>query len=158
MEEFRYGRGLDGPLFLGKGPVSFYALLLPFLLSYFILYRPSFKKKGFPLLVMVLICLAISCWWPVYLLLYHRDMALFAADKESTAWLSHNVRPWYYYWKFFLESGIWSLFLITALIWPYWKKRVTLKKEYLLTVAWTFAVLILLSLLPEKKRVIYCRY
>ena len=129
---------LMGLSFLGKGPVSFYALLLPFLLSYFILYRPSFKKKGFPLLVMVLICLAISCWWPVYLLLYHRDMALFAADKESTAWLSHNVRPWYYYWKFFLESGIWSLFLITALIWPYWKKRVTLKKEYLLTVAWTF--------------------
>lgn len=142
---------LMGLSFLGKGPVSFYALLLPFLLSYFILYRPSFKKKGFPLLVMVLICLVISCWWPVYLLLYHRDMALFAADKESTAWLSHNVRPWYYYWKFFLESGIWSLFLITALIWPYWKKRVTLKKEYLLTVAWTFSVLILLSLLPEKK-------
>lgn len=113
---------LMGLSFLGKGPVSFYALLLPFLLSYFILYRPSFKKKGFPLLVMVLICLAISCWWPVYLLLYHRDMALFAADKESTAWLSHNVRPWYYYWKFFLESGIWSLFLITALIWPYWKR------------------------------------
>ena len=25
--------------------------------------------------------------------------------KESGAWISYNVRPWYYYWKFFLESG-----------------------------------------------------
>lgn len=142
---------LMGLSFLGKGPVSFYALLLPFLLSYFILYRPSVRKKGFPVLLMLVICLIISAWWPVYLLLYHPDMALHAADKEASAWLSHNVRPWYYYWKFFLESGIWSLFLVTALIWPYWKEKMRLKREYLLSVAWTFSILIFLSILPEKK-------
>lgn len=140
-----------GLSFLGKGPVSFYALLLPFLLSYFIIYRPVVRKKGGPVLVMVLVCLVISLWWPAYLYLYHKDMALYVANKESTAWLQHNVRPWYYYWKFFLESGIWSLFLLTALIWPYWKRRMRLKKEYALTVSWTLAILILLSLLPEKK-------
>ncbi|MDE5639524.1 MAG: phospholipid carrier-dependent glycosyltransferase, partial [Odoribacter sp.] len=53
--------------------------------------------------------------------------------------------------KFFLESGIWALFLITALIVPYWKKRVDFKKEYFLTVSWTFGILVLLSFLPEKK-------
>ena len=140
-----------GLSFLGKGPVSFYALLLPFLLCYFPLYRPSVKGKVLPLLAMVLICLAISLWWPVYLYLYHRDMAMFVAAKESTAWLERNVRPWYYYWKFFLESGIWSLFLITGLLWPYWKKRMHFRREYVLTVSWTFAILILLSFLPEKK-------
>lgn len=140
-----------GLSFLGKGPVSFYALLLPFLLCYFPVYRPSLKGKALPLAAMVLLCLAISLWWPVYLYLYHRDMAMFVAAKESAAWLERNVRPWYYYWKFFLESGIWSLFLITALIWPYWKRKTALKKEYLLTVSWTFAILILLSFLPEKK-------
>lgn len=140
-----------GLSFLGKGPVSFYALLLPFLLAYFILYRPSFRKMYLPLVVSVLICLLISLWWPLYLYLYHRDMALYVAAKESTAWLERNVRPWYYYWKFFLESGIWSLFLVSALAWPYWKKRLKFRKEYLLVVMWTFFVLILLSLLPEKK-------
>lgn len=140
-----------GLSFLGKGPVSFYALLLPFLISYFIFYRPSFRGKWGPLGVLVLICLLISLWWPAYLYLYHRDMALFVAAKETTAWMERNVRPWYYYWKFFLESGIWSLFLVTALIWPYWKKRLKYKKEYLFTVVWTFSVLILLSVLPEKK-------
>lgn len=140
-----------GLSFLGKGPVSFYALLLPFLLCYFPVYRPSLKGKAFPLSVMVLVCLAISLWWPAYLYLYHRDMAMFVAAKESAAWLERNVRPWYYYWKFFLESGVWSLFLITALLWPYWKKRITFRKEYLLAVSWVFAMLVLLSFLPEKK-------
>lgn len=142
---------LMGLSFLGKGPVSFYALLLPFLISYFAIYRPSVRKKGGPILIMVLLCLLISLWWPAYLYVYHRDMALYIADKESTAWLQHNVRPWYYYWKFFLESGIWSLFLLTALIWPYWKRRMSLKKEYAITVSWTLTILILLSFLPEKK-------
>ena len=90
---------LMGLSFLGKGPVSFYALLLPFLISYFAIYRPSVRKKGGPILIMVLLCLVISLWWPAYLYVYHRDMALYIADKESTAWLQHNVRPWYYYWK-----------------------------------------------------------
>lgn len=150
-KEFLGAGCLMGLSFLGKGPVSFYALLLPFLISYFILYRPSFKHKYVPLIFMILLCLVISLWWPAYLYLYHRDMALFVAEKESTAWLERNVRPWYYYWKFFLESGIWALFLVTALVWPYWKKRLKLKKQYVLTVLWTFSVLILLSLLPEKK-------
>lgn len=149
--DFLWAGVFMGLSFLGKGPVSFYALLLPFLLCYFPIYRPSVKGKIFPLLIMVLVCLAISLWWPIYLYLYHKDMAMFVAAKESTAWLERNVRPWYYYWKFFLESGIWSLFLVTALIWPYWKKRIALRKEYILMVSWTFAILILLSLLPEKK-------
>ena len=149
--DFLWAGVFMGLSFLGKGPVSFYALLLPFLLCYFPVYRPSLRGKLLPLSVMVLVCLAISLWWPVYLYMYHRDMAMFVAAKESAAWLERNVRPWYYYWKFFLESGIWSLLLITALIWPYWKKRITLRKEYLLAVSWVFAVLILLSFLPEKK-------
>ena len=150
-KEFLLAGVLMGLSFLGKGPVSFYALLLPFLISYFVVYKPSFKQKGFSVTGMILVCLLISLWWPCYLYLYHRDMALAVMAKESTAWVSRSVRPWYYYWKFFLESGIWSLLLVTALVWPYWKNKIRLKKEYLFSVCWTFAVLVLLSLLPEKK-------
>ncbi|MDR1755417.1 MAG: glycosyltransferase family 39 protein [Culturomica sp.] len=142
---------LMGLSFLGKGPVSFYALLLPFLLVWGILYRPSLKGKAYPLLAAVGICLAVSVWWPVYLYVYHREAALAVWNKESAAWLSHNVRPWYYYWKFFVESGCWSLLLLTALYWPYWKKRLAFRKEYLFCVAWTLAVLAFLSFVPEKK-------
>lgn len=150
-KEFAGAGFLLGLSFLGKGPVSFYALLLPFLIAYALIYRPSFRGKWGPIGLMVLICLVISLWWPVLLYLTHKELVLSVWNKESTAWLERNVRPWYYYWKFFAESGIWALFLVTALIWPYWKKRLALKKEYLFAVCWVFMILVCLSLLPEKK-------
>ncbi|KIO44480.1 MULTISPECIES: ArnT family glycosyltransferase [Porphyromonadaceae] len=142
---------LLGLSFLGKGPVSFYALLLPFLMSYFFIYRPKFGHKLWPVLLMVLIFILISFWWPLYLYVFHKDMALFVMAKESTAWIERNVRPWYYYWKFFTESGIWSLFLLTGLCWPWLKHKITLKKEYRLAIVWTLLSLVLLSCFPEKK-------
>lgn len=150
-KEFLLAGCFMGLSFLGKGPVSFYALLLPFLIAWGIVYRPSFKGKWWPVAVMIGLCLLISLWWPALLYFTHRDMLLSVWNKESTAWLERSVRPWYYYWKFFTETGVWALFLVTALIWPYWKKRMHFKKEYLFAVCWVFMVLICLSLLPEKK-------
>lgn len=140
-----------GLSFLGKGPVSFYALLLPFLIAWIGVYRPSFRGKWGGLSVMAGICLLVSLWWPALLYYTHRDMLLSVWDKESAAWLERSVRPWWYYWKFFTETGVWAFILVTALIWPYWKKRMTFRKEYVFAVCWVFMVLVCLSLLPEKK-------
>lgn len=142
---------LLGLSFLGKGPVAFYALLLPFLLTYLFIYKPSFKRKVWPIVVMLLLFAVISFWWPIYLYFFHKDTAMLVLAKESTAWMERNVRPWYYYWLFFAESGIWALFLLTGLCWPWLKHKVTLKKEYTLAVVWTLLALLLLSLFPEKK-------
>ena len=140
-----------GLSFLGKGPVAFYALLFPFLISYVWIYRPSLKRKGWPIVVMLLLFIVISFWWPLYLYVFHRDTALFVLAKESTAWIERNVRPWYYYWLFFAESGIWALFLLTGLCWPWLKKKIKMRKEYTFAVLWTVVTLVLLSLFPEKK-------
>ena len=141
-----------GLSFLGKGPVSFYALLLPFLITYIAMYRPSFRHKWWPMVMAVAICCVLSFWWPLYLYFTHPGGALGALAKESTAWLERNVRPWYYYWQFFTESGIWSLALLTALGGWYWlRKRMLFSKEYTLAVVWTLLTLVLLSLFPEKK-------
>lgn len=141
-----------GLSFLGKGPVSFYALLLPFLISYLVIYQPSYRHKWWPTLLMIVIFCVVSFWWPVYLYFSHADAAVGALVQESTAWLERNVRPWYYYWQFFAESGIWSLFLLTALLgWFILRKKVVFKREYTFTVLWTLLTLVLLSLFPEKK-------
>lgn len=140
-----------GLSFLGKGPVAFYALLLPFLISYICIYRPSLKGKGGPIAVMLLLFIVISFWWPLYLYVFHRETALSVLAKESTAWIERNVRPWYYYWLFFAESGIWALFLLTGLCWPWLKKKVRMRKEYTFAVLWTVVTLVMLSFFPEKK-------
>lgn len=140
-----------GLSFLSKGPVSFFALLLPFLISYSIIIRPNTKEKLLPMLSMIGVALVISFWWPVYIALFHPETGLAIANKESTAWMSHNVRPFWYYWKFPAESGIWALFWVTSLVVFFRKKQTDKYNIYKFSVAWTFAALILLSLIPEKK-------
>lgn len=136
---------------LSKGPVSLYALLLPFLISYFIFCRPCMKGKYAAVIVMVLLALIIGCWWYAYIFVYHSAAMSHVAAKESGSWLNHSVRPWYYYWKFFLETGVWSLLLLTAIFFPFKNKNLYTDKKFLQPLIWLFASLIFLSLLPEKK-------
>jgi len=140
-----------GLSFLGKGPVSFYALLLPFIISYIWVFRPSIKGKGFPFTVMIFVCLAVSFWWMAYIIIFHPDMALSVAHKESSSWINHNVRPLYYYWQFPAEAGIWALSLVTTIIYFFAFKKYEHRKEYKFSMIWFLASLILLSIIPEKK-------
>jgi len=140
-----------GLSFLSKGPVSFYALLLSFLIAYIIVYRPSVKGKGLPLALMIVTCILVSSWWNLYILAFHKEVAFAVAGKESSSWLNHNVRPFYYYWQFPAEAGIWAVLWVTSLIWYFLKKDTANRREYLFSIIWTFASLILLSIIPEKK-------
>lgn len=140
-----------GLSFLGKGPVSFYALLLPFLISFIFIYRPSMKRKWGGLLGMILLCLVISLWWYIALFLFYPDEAAYVLHKESASWINRNVRSWHYYSTFFLETGVWALAVLTSFAIPYWSNRLRMKKEYYFTLSWMILLVILLSCLPEKK-------
>lgn len=136
---------------MSKGPVSLYALFLPFVIAYVMLERPSIKGKWPQLTVMAIIAVVIGSWWYVYIYAFHGDELSTVVGKETGSWLNHNVRPWWYYWKFFLEAGVWSLLLLTAIVLPITSRNRRKNKQWLLPVAWMAGSLILLSLLPEKK-------
>lgn len=140
-----------GLSFLSKGPVSFYALLLPYLIMLVALPQPVMKGKWGWFVAMIVITLVIGCWWYVYLLVAHPAEVEAVLHKESGAWSNHNVRPWYYYWRFFLEMGAWSLLMLAALAFPYWRKHISVPRDYLLAITWAIASIVLLSLMPEKK-------
>ena len=136
---------------MSKGPVSFYALLLPFIISYYICFTPSMKGKWKWVLYMVILAIIIGGWWYSYIYIFHHEDMNHVANKEAGAWLSRSVRPWYYYWKFFLETGIWSLLLLSAIFLPFWSRKSRSDKSMLFPYLWMFLTLIFLSLLPEKK-------
>ncbi|HOV71657.1 MAG TPA: glycosyltransferase family 39 protein [Dysgonamonadaceae bacterium] len=143
-----------GLSFLSKGPVSFYALLLPFLIGFIIVEKPSLKGKVAPFIVMIVLTLIVSFWWPAYIAAFHPETGSAVAAKESGAWISHNVRPLWYYWQFPAEAGIWALFWVTSLFYYFYsfrKKIAEPRNIFRLSVIWTLAALILLSLIPEKK-------
>ncbi|GEQ86840.1 glycosyl transferase [Patiriisocius marinistellae] len=141
-----------GCSFMSKGPVSLYALLLPFLIAYGFTYKyQNFKSRIIPIVLFLVIALVLSGWWHYYTYIKDPETVLAITNKETGNWTSYNVRPFYYYWSFFTQSGIWTIPAFISLLYPYLKNRVFNKKAYLFTFLWTMASVVLLSIIPEKK-------
>jgi len=140
-----------GLSFLSKGPVSMYALLFPFLISYIAVYRTGIDEKKWSIAGMIFVALVVSFWWYGYTYFVNQDFAVGIAQKESANWLNYNVRPWYHYWQFAAEGGIWALFWITAIVYFFINRQTILQKEYKFSFIWFMATLVALSVVPEKK-------
>ncbi|PKA82171.1 4-amino-4-deoxy-L-arabinose transferase-like glycosyltransferase [Ulvibacter sp. MAR_2010_11] len=157
QREKKYQHALIAAVFFGfsfmsKGPVSFYALLLPFLIAFGIVYKyKNLKSRLLPLLVFLIVALVVSGWWHWYTYAFDPEAAAAITKKETENWTGYNVRPFYYYWSFFTQSGVWTIPAFIGLLYPYLKNRVIDKKAYLFTFLWTMASVVLLSLIPEKK-------
>ena len=101
---------LIGCSFLSKGPVSVYALLLPFLIAYFITY-PNLKKEKIKKIIPILITgIIIGLSWYTFIFIEDPTNLIYTTKKETSNWANYNVRPFYYYWSFFIQSGIWTIF------------------------------------------------
>jgi 4-amino-4-deoxy-L-arabinose transferase-like glycosyltransferase len=140
-----------GLSFLSKGPISVYVLLIPFLISYGLVYHFSFRKKILYLLIMLITGLSVGLSW--YMYVHIKDPVYFSkiVTHETTSWANYEVQPFYYYWNFFLQSGLWAIPSLTALIYPYLKSRTEDLKTYRFAILWTIISVILMSIIPEKK-------
>ncbi|NLI88019.1 MAG: hypothetical protein GX439_07225 [Bacteroidales bacterium] len=152
----RLGNSIAAGVFFGlsilsKGPISLYALFLPFLISYGMVYRFHLKGKGIYLINMLFIGLLVGLWWYAYVRLKDPEYFRAIVGHEAANWASYETKPFYYYWNFFIQSGLWTLPSLTALAYPYLKKRVDNLKAYRFSLLWTLFSVILLSAVPEKK-------
>ena len=137
-----------GASLLSKGPVSLYALFVPFLISYGWVYRyENLKDKWKPLLLFLIVGLSAGSWW--ILLVHYYDAEAFAeiAEVESGRWFSYNVRPIWYYWSFFVQSGIWTIPAFMGLFYWYLRSRVSNLKAYKFYILWTLFSVVLLSII-----------
>ncbi len=143
---------LIGCSFLSKGPVSMYALLLPFLIAYGVVlkYR-NFGRLWKPILLVLMTAFLVSASWSLYVYFFDTNAVSRITEKETGRWLDYNVRPFWYYWSFVIQSGIWTIPAFVGLLYPYLKNRVFNKPAYKFTLFWTLASVVLLSVIPEKK-------
>ena len=139
---------LMGLSFLGNGSIPFYSMLLPLIIVILLLKRPAMEGKWLPLVVMCLIVVATCGWRIAYLMSAFPDYQL---ASELNVFANDNTRPWYYYWRFSAEMGVWSLLLVAAFFVPYWYKRLSTKRLYRMALAWLVIALILLSAIPNKE-------
>ncbi len=143
---------LMGLSFLSKGPVAFYALLLPYLIARAASSGAApFKAHARPLLLAALVAIVISAAWPLHVYLAHPELSAEVARKESSAWLGRNVRPFFHYWSFPVQSGVWAVLGAAALVFPYARRRLGRSGVHGLLAGWVWAGVLLLSIFPEKK-------
>lgn len=137
---------LMGLSYLGKGMIPFYTLFIPFAGLYLFLFRPACRYKLIPMLLALSLAGIIVGGWMLYLAVNTQGELLpIAADTTFRA------HPWHATLRRFLtESGIWSIFLFTALFsWPWLRKKVAYRNEYGLAVLWLVSALIFLTLFPD---------
>ncbi|WP_299123617.1 glycosyltransferase [uncultured Winogradskyella sp.] len=137
---------------LSKGPISLYALFLPFIIAYGI----AFKFKGgalhnLKLFSLLIFGIVLGGWWYFHVRVADPETFTAITERETSNWSSYNVRPFYYYWSFFVQSGIWTIPAFISLLYPYLKSRVSNLKAYRFSFYWTIFAVVLLSIIPEKK-------
>jgi len=143
---------LIGLSFLSKGPVAFYSLLLPFIIGYALTHGLSpFKKNCKYLLLLIIVSIVISAAWPVFINITHPQTAHAIFQNETTAWFNRHIKPFWYYLQFPAMSGIWTFAALPLLWLPYIRKSIGKDKNTMMLIIWIISIVVLLSVIPEKK-------
>ncbi len=150
VSNFLFAGVLMGLSFMSKGPVAITAMLLPAVIALLVWRLPDMRGRWLALVGMIVIAVVLGVWWYAYIYLSVSDAATEIVQKETTSWVGHNVRPWWYYWRFFLESGIWAPLLVYVIVRAImgWKSENAATR---IGLVWTLAGVLILSLFPEKK-------
>lgn len=138
---------------LGNGLVAVYSMLMPWLVAIVLFKRPDMTGRWGPLLLLVVLAILPYGMWLWYIQIYHPEAAPESWGFLPARWTEKATRPWYYYWRFFAEMGIWSLILLAALLFPFWKKRIRTRRVYRFALAWLANGLVILASTPHKEMV-----
>lgn len=135
---------------LSKGPTGFYVIAAPFFLAYWIAYGfPKIKWSGWVWMGIVTVLIGFS--WYGYIYINDQETLINTLEAESTARTNRNVRSPIRYLSFPMQMGVWAIFALISLAFPYMKKKVSQPKSYTFFFWWTIICVILLSLIPSKK-------
>lgn len=135
---------------MSKGPTGFYVIAAPFFLAYWITY--GFPKiKWFGWIWMGILTAVIGFSWYGYIYFYDQETFLSIMEAESSARTNREVKPFTRYLSFPIQMGVWVIFALVSLAFPYLKKKTEFPKPYKFFFWWTIICFVLLSLVPSKK-------
>lgn len=144
---------LFGLSFLSKGPVAFYALLLPFLFSELVVNGAKKICRQWKKLLFVTGCgLIISVSWYLVIIMMHPEAMATMFSQETAAWSGRHIRVWWYYLpQVPMMLGIWVIHAVLVCIPMFASTRLQDSIPYKHLLLWTFGIVVLLSIIPEKK-------
>lgn len=138
---------------LSKGPVGIYGLIIPFIIAYLCIYGlENVKENKQWLSISILIGLVLASIWPLYMLIENKEIFLNVMKKEKNTWSSRHVKGLFFYWDYFIYTGIWILFTLVALKRSWSSERIKNKKFFNFVFLWHILIIVLLSVIKMKKK------
>ena len=135
-----------------KGPVSLYALWLPFLLAFAIDGGFDFLKKyKTQFFTAFLVALLLGFSWNLYMALFQPEASDFVINKETNSWVNRHVQPFYFYFHFAVYIGIWVVFMVSSFFYKYSAARINRFGKYKFQILWVLLTVLFLSIIPTKK-------
>lgn len=141
--------GLSG---LSKGPVGYYALLLPFTVAALVAGDRRKIRTHWRILLLALgLGVLLSVSWSAAAWVAMPQIFSGMITAERGAWLVRHTRPLWFYLQFPLMTGIWAI-PACATLWPgHAKHHVETLMSYWRPLVWLLTAVALLMLIPEKK-------
>lgn len=135
---------------LSKGPTGLYVISVPFFFAYWITYGfPKIKWGGWLWLGFLMLLIGLS--WYLYIYAFDKENLMRIIEIESNARTNHEVKPVTRYLSFPVQMGVWAVFAVISLAYPFVKKKTHHPDSYKFFFWWTIICLVLLSLVPSKK-------
>jgi len=137
---------------LSKGPVSVYALWIPFIVAYGLGNKFQYLKQHWPKVLIILILgLLIGFSWNISMYLSQYEEMNQVMQQEASTWSERHIRPFYFYAGFPIYIGIWTVMLVAGFFYKFAAPRINRYGNYRFIVFWGLISLILLSVIPMKK-------
>ena len=135
-----------------KGPVSIYALWLPFIIASGIADNLDFiKKYKVQFIFAFVLALILGFSWNIYMFVFQPEASEFVLNKETNSWMNRHTRPFYFYFHFVIYIGIWTVFMISSFFYKYAAPRINRFGNYKFMIFWVLISVLLLSIVPTKK-------
>ncbi|MGD9210147.1 MAG: glycosyltransferase family 39 protein [Desulfobacteraceae bacterium] len=138
--------------FMSKGPVAFFTLLLPFVIAYGVTFgtTPMIQQTK-PMIYAAILTIILGGLWPALIYLKMPELSSTIATTETSSWLSRHQRHLFFYAQFPIYTGIWTIMVITAIFFPFARRRINQVENYRFIILWGIISILLLSIIPEKK-------
>lgn len=144
------GGGCLGVSFLCDEWLSFYLMLIPFVVVLLLFCRPLEWKRARQLLVLLLVALAVGSLVYIKPDFLNTATGKYIFGRKCMLWNNSNSHTWYFYGRILWSTGVWSLLFLTSLLVPLWTKELKNKTTYLIGVTWFALQFVILMAAPYK--------
>ena len=153
IRDFFIGGTFLAASIMSKGPVGIYGLIIPFFISYGIVFGiKDYTKNSKKIISMLFVGVILTSFWVLTVYTKYPEIFLSVLKKEENTWTTKHTESFIYYMDYFIYMGIWIFFSFVSFI-KIWSNRQEEDNKYSKFIfLWNILVILFLSFIKMKKK------